>query len=49
MKSFKVPQTGAEVKHSDEIENVLPVLERTTFTAKLLSTENYDFCLSLKN
>ena len=35
-----------KVKHRDEIENMLPVLERATFTAKLLSTENYDFCLS---
>ena len=48
MKSFEgcLKQLPPKVKHRDEIENMLPVLERATFTAKLLSTENYDFCLS---
>ena len=48
MKSFEgcLKQLPPKVKHRDEIENMLPVLERATFTAKLLSTENYDFfCL----
>ena len=42
----RVLQTGAEEKHYDEMENMLPVLEQAIFTVKLTSTANRDFDLS---